>query len=166
MVSNKPGYDFHYVPDSIYHKCHKIHLPDWLTWHLTGLTMNIFDYILAWICAREMCVLFVCLFLSVCLCVCVCGQALFVPWPPSGPSCVGVPFITGKLALCEVIKVEASVPTLHISHLSCYKLDQQPAAKPPSLLRLRTHDASRFSSYGFSRSDRVTAGFLLGGSGL
>lgn len=57
---------------------------------------------------------------NVIVCVCVCGHTLFVSWHPSGPSCVGVSSITGKLALCEVIKVEASVPTLHISHLSYY----------------------------------------------
>lgn len=66
----------------------------------------------------------------VCLCPCVCVCVLFffpVPWHPSGPSCVGVPSITGKLALCEVIKVEASVPTPHISHLSC--CEPRPAAR-------------------------------------
>ena len=65
----------------------------------------------------------VCVFVSLCVCV-----FFPVPWHPSGPSCVGVPSITGKLALCEVIKVEASVPTPHISHLSC--CEPRTAARP------------------------------------
>lgn len=77
------------------------------------------------------------------------------------PAVFGVSSITGKVALCEVIKAEASVPALHISHLSCYQLDQQPAGKPPSPRRLTTRDVSVFSSYGLSTSESAAAHLIL-----